>query len=289
VTSLRTEHRMNSIFPTAASLTAQRSLWLVSRAMNSSLERLATGYRINRGADDPAGLITSENLRASLAALEAESRTLQRANAVVTTADAALAEVSNLLIEAESLAIANANTGGLSDAERLANQMQIDSILSSVNRIAGSTTFAGQPLLDGSATVTAGGGSVTIDSVSTGNLGEVEIDGDTYSLADVATGGALNTVDGDISGAQQAIRAASSQVATQRGELGAFSLYTIGARASSIAAGIENIAAAESVIRNTDYAVETANLARLRVLYDASAMAVMLTSRGSLSILSLLA
>ena len=59
--------------------------------------------------------------------------------------------------------------------------------------------------------------------------------------------------------------------------------------ASSIAAGIENIAAAESVIRNTDYAVETANLARLRVLYDASAMAVMLTSRGSLSILSLLA
>ena len=110
---------------------------------------------------------------------------------MVTTADAALAEVSNLLIEAESLAIANANTGGLSDAERLANQMQIDSILSSVNRIAGSTTFAGQQLLDGSATVTAGGGSVTIDSVSTGNLGEVEIDGDTYSLADVATGGAL--------------------------------------------------------------------------------------------------
>ncbi len=60
----------------------------------------------------------------------------------------------------------------------------------------------------------------------------MDIDGDTYYLADVATGGALNTVDGDVSGAQQAIRAAISQVATQRGELGAFSVYTMGARSS---------------------------------------------------------
>ncbi len=265
---------MLSINSTPGSLLAQRSLLNISKALSQSLQRLATGYRINRGADDPAGLITSERLRAALVDLEAESKSLQRADSVIATADAGIGEISDLLNRAESLTIANANTAGLSEEERRANQMEIDSILRSVDRISDSTEFNGSELLDGSATVSAAGDEITIDSVRTSAIGEVTIDGEDYTLADVKSGGALDTVDGNISGAQQAIAAARTDVATLRGRLGAFSKNTIGTRLSTVSTSIENLAAAESVIRDTNFAHEIANLARLEILFDAAVLTV---------------
>ena len=279
---------MNAINSTPSSLLAQRSLRNISLAMNKSLERLATAQRINRGSDDPAGLIVSEKLRAILAELEAESSSLERADNVVTTADAALGEVSDLLGRADALAVANANTAGTSKEERLANQMEIDSIMAEVDRIAGSTAFNGDDLLDGTAEVSATGTSITIDSVYTSDLGEVEIDDETYYLTNVKSGGALDTVNGDVAGAQEAIRAASSQVATLRGKLGAFSKNTIGSRLNTLAVSIENLTAAESLIRDTDYSQEGTNLDRLRILYDAATQAVKLTSTGAKTVLDLL-
>ena len=265
---------MAGIGLTAVSLTAQRTYTANAKSLAGILVKLATGQRINYGKDDPAGLITSENLRAILAALDAETRALQRVDSVANVAEGALSEISGLLVQASGLAVASANTAGVSDAERAANQMELDSIVYSINRIANSTSFNGDRLLDGTATLSAGGASIAISSAAASALGETDIDGTTRTLIDVASGGSLNIANGDLEGALQTMRAAMDQVATQRGAIGAFQKNTIAAQISTNQIAFENVAAANSLIRDTDYANQTAALSRAQVL-DQSSIGVM--------------
>ncbi len=261
---------MAGIGLTAVSLTAQRTYAANAKSLAGTLEKLATGQRINRGKDDPAGLITSENFRAVLAALDAETRGLQRVDSVANVAEGALSEISGLLVEATGLAVASANSAGFSDAERAANQMELDSIVFAINRIANSTSFNGDRLLDGTATLSAGDGSITISSAAASALGEIDIDGTTHTLIDVASGGSLNIANGDLEGTLQTIRAAMNQVATQRGTIGAFQKNTVASQISTNQVAFENVAAANSLIRDTDYAKETAALSRAQVLNQSS-------------------
>lgn len=261
---------MTSITSTVASLSAQQTYQAGALALMQAIQKLATGEQINSAADDPAGLITSENLRAVLAALDAEARSLQRVDYAASVADSALGEASALLAEANALTVANANSAGLSPEEQAANQMEIDSILASVDRLMSSTSFNGQAVFDGSLSLTAGGAVLDIDQLTIASLGEAVIDGQTYTLADVASGGALNTVNGDLSGANQAIGAAISQINTLRGSIGAFQSNTISAQYNGLQTAIETTAAANSVIRDTDYAVESANLVRAQLLEEIS-------------------
>ena len=261
---------MAGIGLTAVSLTAQRTYAANAKSLAGTLEKLSTGQRINRGKDDPAGLITSENFRAVLAALDAETRSLQRVDSVANVAESALSEISGLLVEATGLAVSSANTAGFSDAERAANQMELDSIVFAINRIANSTSFNGDRLLDGTATLSAGGASITISSAAASALGEIDIDGTTHTLIDVASGGSLNIANGDLEGTLQTIRAAMNQVATQRGTIGAFQKNTVASQISTNQVAFENVAAANSLIRDTDYAKETAALSRAQVLNQSS-------------------
>jgi flagellin len=119
------------------------------RDLNLRLERLATGLRINRGADDPAGLISSERLRAEIRGIEQAIENGARASNVISTAEGAMSEVSAMLLDLQGLVVEAANEAGLTDAEVAANQLQIDSILDSIDRIANTTTFASQRLLNG--------------------------------------------------------------------------------------------------------------------------------------------
>ena len=254
----------------AVSLTAQRTYAANAKSLAGTLEKLSTGQRINRGKDDPAGLITSENFRAVLAALDAETRSLQRVDSVANVAESALSEISGLLVEATGLAVSSANTAGFSDAERAANQMELDSIVFAINRIANSTSFNGDRLLDGTATLSASGASITISSAAASALGEIDIDGTTHTLIDVASGGSLNIANGDLEGTLQTIRAAMNQVATQRGTIGAFQKNTVASQISTNQVAFENVAAANSLIRDTDYAKETAALSRAQVLNQSS-------------------
>ena len=128
---------------------AQRVLGNQTRGLTTSLERLSTGFRINRGADDPAGLIASENLRSDKAAIGAAIKNAQRAEQVVNVAEGGLQEINNLLVELQGLVGESANNSGLSVEEKEANQLQIDSILQTIDRVANSTTFNGQNLLNG--------------------------------------------------------------------------------------------------------------------------------------------
>ena len=111
---------------------------------------MSSGLKINRGKDDPSGLIASENLRAEMKSINSAVENSVRANNVISTAEGALNEVSALLLEIRGLVTLSANSGAMADEERQANQLQVDSILESIDRIANTTQFNGKKLLDGS-------------------------------------------------------------------------------------------------------------------------------------------
>ena len=140
---------MSVINTNVTSLIAQNALAANNSALNTSLERLSTGLKINSGADDPAGLIASQSLAAQQTGLQAAISNASRATNVIGTAEGGLNEVSSLLTQLDGLVNSSANSGGLSSGELAANQLQVDSILSTINRLAGSTTFNGKQLLNG--------------------------------------------------------------------------------------------------------------------------------------------
>ncbi len=204
------------------------------RAMNKNqgdlstrLQRLSTGLRINTGKDDPAGLIASETLRSEMNGISKAIDNTNRASNVINTAEGALNEVSSLLNQVQSLVLEAANTGALSDEEIKANQLQLDSILNSINRISNTTEFGGRKLLDGSLDYTTTGLvssaisvaninaakipdngtiNVTVEVVTSAQLGQV-----TYSNG--ATGGNVTIEVAGVDGTEQVSFASGSTVA----------------------------------------------------------------------------
>ncbi len=140
---------MSRINTNVPSLIAARILGNNNTSMNTALERLSTGLRINKGKDDPAGLIASEMLRGEVKAIGSAIDNARRADNVISVAEGGLQEVSSLLIELEGLVDHTANAAAMSDDEVKANQLQIDSILETLDRIATSTEFQGKKLLSG--------------------------------------------------------------------------------------------------------------------------------------------
>src|SRR5688500_3242398 len=141
---------MARINTNVASLTAQRGLSRTQKQLNSTLQRLSSGLRINRGADDPAGLIASEGLRSEISGITQAIDNSQRASNVISTAEGALGEVAAMLLNVKDLIVEAANSGALSQDEIEANQLQVDSAVESITRISNTTTFAGLHLLNGS-------------------------------------------------------------------------------------------------------------------------------------------
>ena len=152
-------------------LNALYNLNQVSDAVASSIQKLSSGLRINSAADDPAGLIISENLRAQVTGLNQAIANGQDATNLIKTADGALSEVSNLLNNIRQLAVHAANTGVNDITAVEADQTQINSAVQSIERIAEQTQFGDKHLLDGTAGVSA---SVTNTAVLSGiNIGGV--------------------------------------------------------------------------------------------------------------------
>ena len=141
---------MSRINTNVSSLIAQKTLNRSNASLQTSLSRLSTGVRINTGKDDPAGLIASENLRRDITASERAITNTERANQLIATADSALGQISSLLNDVRGLVTEAANGGVLSDEQIAANQLQVDSSLEAIDRIAQVTTFQGKKILDGS-------------------------------------------------------------------------------------------------------------------------------------------
>ena len=165
---------MARINTNVASLTAQRGLAKTQKNLSDTLQRLSTGLRINRGADDPAGLIASEGLRSEISGITQAIDNSQRASNVISTTEGALSEVASMLLNIKDLVVEAANSGALSPEEIAANQLQVDSAVESITRISNTTTFAGLHLLNGSLDYVTSGVSnsaITALHISQANFG----------------------------------------------------------------------------------------------------------------------
>ncbi|MBI1248300.1 flagellin [bacterium] len=140
---------MTRINTNVSSLVAQNTLARSNNDLQTALTRLSTGLKINKGKDDPAGLIASEALRSDITSVNKAITNSERANQLIGTADSALGQVSQLLNDVRGLISEAANTGALSQDQINANQLQIDSSLEAIDRIAQITSFQGKRLLDG--------------------------------------------------------------------------------------------------------------------------------------------
>ncbi|MDW8263495.1 MAG: flagellin, partial [Phycisphaerales bacterium] len=232
---------MSRINTNVSSLIAQRVLARNNASLNKSLERLSTGLKINSGGDNPAGLIASENLRAEKAGIIQAIDNANRASNIVGTAEGGLTEISALLTELQSLVSATANSGGLSQEEIDANQLQVDSILNTINRIAASTSFQGKKLLNGNYDYTASG-------ITSTELQDVRI-----NAARVPDGATVNVVVNVVTSAQTGLLTYSGTTAGTvtievTGNLGTQQLsFASGTTASAIATAIAGVAAATGV------------------------------------------
>jgi len=175
-----------------AAMNTLRYLGNTNSSLQTSMQRLSSGMRINSGADDPAGLQISEGFRAQLSGIDQALRNTSDASNYAKTAEGALSEMNTLLQDARSLALANSNDATLTADQKQANQNQLNSILTSINRISTDTQYGTKKLLDGSAGVTA-----TLTDTSkvaglsiAGNLGGTALTADSTLSVQVTTAAA---------------------------------------------------------------------------------------------------
>ncbi len=168
--------------------------------LQTRLQRLSTGLKINSGKDAPAGLIASETLRSEIAGINQGIANSQRASNVVNTAEGSLSEVSSLLLQVQSLTNEAANTGALSTQEIQANQLQVDSILNSINRISNTTQFNGVKLLNGALDYTTSNvASTAIDTLEI-NAAKLPENGSITITVNVTASAQLGTLTNTASG-----------------------------------------------------------------------------------------
>lgn len=233
--------RINTNVP---SLIARNNLDRVSGDLNTRLERIATGLRINRGRDDPAGLIISERIRSDLEGIDAGIRNAERASSVIATTESSLIEVNELLNTIRALTVESANTGANSSEERAANQLQIDSAIASITRIANTSTFGGLNLLNGDLDYTTSG-------INRSQLANVKVNGATFIdqaslqvnvelLASAQTGQIFLSGFGNNGGTAGSVT--SSATLRIRGNLGVSTIELVsGTALSSLVATVNNL------------------------------------------------
>ena len=251
-------------------LNAYRNLSVTQGQMSKSLEKLSSGYRINRAADDAAGLAISEGLRSQIGGLKVAVRNAQDGVSVVQTAEGALTEVHSILQRVRDLSVQAANEGSNNLDSEKAIASEMNELGSALTDIASRTEFNGTKLLDGT--------TASLSFQVGANAGDTV----TVNLTDIsAVGSAVTTLAGNISGAATvtaAASAASSGITTVDTNIGSVSTARAGLGASqnrfehtinSLNVAVENLSASESRIRDTDMASEMMNFTRSQILSQA--------------------
>jgi flagellin len=227
---------MSRINTNVSSLIAVNNLNKNQNALQTSIERLSTGTRINSGADDPAGLIASEGLLNESAATSTAVSNAQRADSIIGTADGALSEVSTLLTSLQSLVGDASNTAGLSSDEKDADQLQVDSILSTVNRISNSASFDGVKLLNGNFDYTTSGVSNATSAFTNVQINSANV-GSSSLAVNVKVLTAATTGELDFAGSSTGL--ATSTTLSIAGNTGTVEVsFTSGTKSSAVVAGI---------------------------------------------------
>ncbi len=258
---------------------ANRMLGITTSAQAKSSEKLSSGYKINRAADDAAGLTISEKMRSQVRGLNKASDNAQDGVSLIQVAEGALSETHSILQRMNELATQAANDTNTT-SDRTAVQSEIDQLVSEIDRIGSTTAFNTQNLIDGTFTGKSlqvgslAGQAITISiaSMSSGNLGVNQLKVDSFTSA----GQAMTAVQGAI-----------SKVSTQRSALGALQNrleHTI----SNLDNISENTSSAESRIRDTDMAEEMVTYSKNNILAQAGQSMLAQANQSTQGVLSLL-
>jgi flagellin len=254
---------------------AQRHLSATTDKIATAMERLSSGYRINRAADDAAGLSISEKLQAQINGLDQANRNAQDAVSLTQTAEGSLDEVHEMLQRVRELAVQYKN-GTLSASDQQAIQSEVNQLASEIERIGQSVEFNGINLLSGTGTITfqVGANDGEIITVSTISLGQ---SGGTAAFGLTASGTS------DI----QDIDTAIANVSSQRTKLGAVQNRLEHAM-NSLSTYQENLVASQSRIKDVDMASQMVEFTKLQVLQQAGTSVLAQANQSSQSVLSLL-
>ncbi len=264
-------------------MNTNRQLGITTTAQGKSTEKLSSGYRINRAADDAAGLAISEKMRSQIRGLDRASTNAEDGISVVQTAEGALNEVHSILQRMNELATQAANDTNTS-ADRSQIKLEIDQLTSEIDRIASSTQFNTMNLLDGSFT----GKNLQIGALSGQNivLNITNLSASGLKLSE--SGSFLDVSSFSKAGASmQAIQDAIDTVSTQRANLGAIQNrleHTI----ANLDATSENTSASESRIRDTDMASEMVNYSKNNILAQAGQSMLAQANQSTQGVLSIL-
>jgi len=249
-----------------ASMNAQRYLTQNTNALQSSMEKLASGYRINHASDDAAGLGLSESLRSQIRGNQKALDNTQDGINVMNIADGAMQTITDNLQRMRELAV-QASNDTYSSTQRTSMQTEYDQLASGITQIASAVDFNGIKLLDGSSTIT----SIQIGANTTANVDDFDVS----SLFSDTTASGLSVDSEKLdshANAQSAITAldaALTTLNTNRGTLGA-SVNRLQSTATNLSTMIENTSASESRIRNVDVAAESSNLTKNQILQQAA-------------------
>jgi flagellin len=274
---------MLSILNNISSLQAENALNTTQMNLNSTLQQLSTGQRINSGADDPAGLAIANGLQANVTALTQSVQNASDGVGMLQVADGALSQITTLLNQAVTVATESA-TGTVSAQQRTSLDNEFQSITSEITTIGNNTTYNGQAIF-GSGTLTvfmsdsssAGTTSITVAmvTVDAGSLNGVSLTANNLTTAANAQAALTN------------INSAIADVAALRGTLGASS-NQLQAATNVMNNQITNVQNAESGIMDADIGATTANLSKYTILQQTGIAALQQSSQMTQSVLKLL-
>jgi flagellin len=254
-----------------AAFNSYRNLSVTDGQMSKSLEKLSSGFRINRAADDASGLAISENLRGQIGGLKVGVRNAHDGISVIQTAEGALNEVHSMLQRMNDLSV-QYNSGTQNEASQTALSAEFDALQSEITRIAENTKF------NNSETALFSGASLTFQ-VGFANSDTIVI-GDNDELAEIDTSGA--SID-----SSDTVQEAIGGISSQRAALGALQNrfeHTV----NSVNVAIENLSASESRIRDTDMAQEMVAFTRSQILSQAGTAMLAQANQAPQGVLQLL-
>jgi flagellin len=267
-----------------ASLNAQRNLFGTKMGLDKSLERLSSGYRINRAGDDAAGLAISENLRAQIRGLKQAHRNTQDGVSLVQVAEGGLNEISSILIRLRELAV-QAASDTIGPVERQFLNVEYDQLVSEIDRIADGSEFNGTALLNGTGVLL----DFQVGTRNDPNVDRLTFDASKADANSAAIGVNLTSV-ADKASAQNSLSALDSaivSISAMRADFGAIQ-NRLQSTMNNVAISVENLSAANSRVRDVDVAEESAELTKNNVLLQAGTSVLAQANQSAAAAVSLL-
>jgi flagellin len=262
---------------TGVDVTAQRQIQNAFQRLSESTLKLATLKRINRGSDDPAGLIAAMALHRDLTAVEEAAAAAERTRALVRVADSAMGQAGELLNDIHANVLAAVGDTA-SPEQKAALQLEVDAALEALDRIGSTTSFAGKKLFDGQPLEFLVGTEPTdLKTLNLPELNSASLGGESGMLSDLRSGGAASLDGGDSELAVEILDAARQEILAARAEAGAFERYAIDSTQEVLSQMSVDLSSALSHIADTDVALESANLVRSGILVDSALLTARLT------------